>query len=755
MKNQIRKRILRILIFAVVFMLGGCNDKGEDSDGVRKSSEFSFLDEEISTWEDNKLDDLHAVINLRIRKLQPVEGEITGGRASFPCETGCVNIRDHITETGCWSDVYLLNFEGEEKSFTINPDAGRELDGCKFGLIGSKAGERGFSACNALNWGEESEALVFEFCELDESFQVIKSVQAELRFLDRNMYPHEVMTDEKGNYHLIYSDANYQKKYAVISSDGKVLLKDAGKKEGSEKYDYKLCPSEGGRVVLGVYLMPSATEWWFYEADLETGILQELPVSKDENIRKKMSNNSKVVTAIDDYRLAWCTSEGVYVCDSRSGDKKLAYKWSNHGIIMPFVKNLVSMKGNRIGILYVKGDEEEYLLLQETGEKSEIKSITFAVSTENKTAYQTAAAYFNKRFPIYNVDVTDEWDETNLLTRLGAGEGPVLVDTALTGFEELERFWQPLDGFLEQTGLSEELMPEALNFGKIGDVQYGLVRSFTIHTLIVSDTGTDNWDYGDFLRALENKEGVAPFSCWYIETPTDWRKLYFDVLCNGLEDSYYLNLEKKDTIFGTAEFDRVLNLSERARKCLPANSGEAIKDNLALCEVFDVWGFQQLVELRLRMEANGEHAIGYPTKEGAKHRLVASSPVVMRMTATEEEKKIAYTFLKLFLSKESILQSCESGFYVRNDTLEEQLANYEISVNKGGALFNMPPADTDKDMTLLRNLINKGIPQKAFPQSLEKVFAEEIGDYLSGMIDGKALADHLKSRVTLYLQENW
>ena len=77
------------------------------------------------------------------------------------------------------------------------------------------------------------------------------------------------------------------------------------------------------------------------------------------------------------------------------------------------------------------------MLLNQTTEREAINAITFAVSPSHENKFSAAAAYFNKNFPAYNVSIRTDWDETNLLTQLGAGSGPVIVDTALTGFE----FW--------------------------------------------------------------------------------------------------------------------------------------------------------------------------------------------------------------------------------------------------------------------------------------------------------------------------
>ena len=98
-------------------------------------------------------------------------------------------------------------------------------------------------------------------------------------------------------------------------------------------------------------------------------------------------------------------------------------------------------------------------------------------------------------------------------------------------------------------------------------------------------------------------------------------------------------------------------------------------------------------------------------------------------------------------------------FPVRRDVFDTRLKNYEATVEtmKMGGSYDpnyMPELDWDKDVTFLNDLIDNGIVQKSFPVGLQKVFDEELGDYLAGRIDGTALDEHLKSRVWLYLEES-
>ena len=754
MKVAKEKRICKLWILVISLLLCACNGKSVSGDNqgqtksedTKESQEIHFLEEVDIIREDNTLDEMYAVLNLPLKSMQIPEGANWAYGKNYVCETGCVRVRKYRMDSGNWSEVSIVTPEGEEKVWKSNADinSSNKQDYLRIGTI---SGKNGYVALEAYE--QNGIRCNYQICILDENFRKTNYVSAELSNVTKSSPADiEIMGDVNGCIHLIYYGSDSLRKYAVISQDGKVILEGAGEKELS------LCSYAKGEVALReAKALKTGWECWFFKADIETGTLKELAVSKDEGVRNKMAGFVLYASLVSEYRMALCKSDGLYLCDSREGKSKLIYKWSNHGMMIPTIKGMMAMSDGRIGILYEDANGLNYLVLQTTSEKKEITSITFAVSSDKKESYLLAAAYFNKRYPAYNVNVTDEWDEISLLTKLGAGDGPVLIDTALTGFEDLEKLWQPLDGFLEQTGLTEQLLPEALNFGKIGNAQYGIVRSFYIRTLVVSGQGPDYWDYESFLKALEETQGAAPFSYWYFDRTGDRREAFFDILSNGINDSYLLNLEEGSTIFGTTAFDRVVKLSENAKKCQPAENGKALRNGKALCEVVDLRGIQNVVELRMRMEANGERAIGYPTKEGAKHFLVADHPITMRVTATDEEKEIAYTFLKLLLSKDGLTSTYAGSFYVRKDTLDEQFENYELTV-KANESLNLPALDREKDTLLLNELIQDSTPKKSFPSSLQKVFDEEFGDYLSGRIDGKALSEHLKSRVTLWLQEN-
>lgn len=781
-----KKRICKAgaICLAAAFLLGSCHVKGKEpaeptqSGEANAETEFFFLEEVnasdetkpsesekpleegyeseteirygdwLTAWNDNTTDDYQAVMKQPLKKIK-VEGDLSGAGAVFVCENGCARQGMHTFSSykEDWSGANGITADGREYEIKIMVDperVGRQID-----LLAPISGRDGYVASFSER-GANGKQIKYWFYVLDANYQVIRSVQANMaegRQIDR------LLGDGEGNFHVICEDKS-KKAYAVISPEGEVLFEKEVTAVVSE-----LRAFGGGRVLLEeTENGQQAAVIRQGEANLGTGTFSELPVFQDETIKKKMAEYVYFVMPIDEWRLVWCAKEGILSYDSTSKELKTLYRWSNHGIVPNWVNDLTITNEGSIEMLYVDENEDglSYLKLEPTKEKKEIKSITFAVRPGNKEKFEQAAAFFQKKYPDYVIVVKDDYDETNLLTQLGAGDGPVLVDTSLTGFEELEKLWQPLDGFLEQAGLLDEIIPETLELGKIGGVTYGIVRDFQIQTLLIRDSGPRDWDYGGFLQALEDFDG-ATLTNRYVQSSADLRYRYFDILKNGYEDNYYFSANSGKTIFGTAEFERVVSLSKKALRCPPAEEGKALREGEVLCECGWVPSIMTAFKLRRRLEANGERAIGYPTKNGARHRLEAISPIAIRNTATQEDKQIAYTFLKVYLSKEA-METHDIFLPVRKDVLEDLFMEYQETVEneKLRGEYNpnsMPEIDWEKDVEFLYGLIRNSIAQRSFPTGLEQIFDEEFDDYLEGRIDGNALSNHVEKRVNLYLME--
>ena len=794
-KNRPFWRICLAVWLSASFVLAGCaggSGQGQEKAGgkwgfrnggstVMEDIDFSFLAEEETFWRDNSLDDLQGIVNRHL-ELEELEGEneyavgmsSTAKRGigygyALLSESGGFYVRDPGFDSRL-EDVLIegISASGEEISVRLK----EEVRGIK---VGSISGEKGYVAVYKQ---DQEDRASFCFYRLDENYQKSGEFQVEDVF-GRNDYIGRIMGDGKGNIHVIVtSSEGGSSRYVILSSGGKILFDQTYPKNSS------LCSLGDGRVGLQREILKQATfDHQFLEANLETGEIRELVLFDGTMIKNPKEKYASVATLKNEKELIWVGSQGIYHYDVGKGEETLVYQWKNHGIIPEGYFGMEYFKDGRLGILYLDTEGLNFLLLQPTEKKEEVQTLTIAISPKNRGIYEGAVTYFSKRHPEYTIILKDDYDPTSLLTQLGAGQGPIVIDTALTGFEELEKLWQPLDGFLEKSGISQELLPEALEFGKIGDRTYGLVTNFYIQTMLVKDGGLSDWDYEGFLNYVEKYEGDTVFSYNYLsflDGLPDFQQIFFDSLQNGLYDTYYMNLEEESLLFGTEQFDRVLQLSQKAKKGIHSTSTgvELMKGEVA-CEIYDAINFHMLAELRERVQEGDACLIGCPTKEGGRSFLMGGDPVVIRSTCTEEEKKVAYTFLRGMLTKEVQSAPIKSssgtfdkhGFPIRKDVLEKKFQEHDekaaidsIQSQWGKVSEEEYPElqmeavkeyqqKGQKDREFFWELLRRSTVRKSFPAALENVYLEELGEYMAGSIDEKMVSEHLQSRFRLYLEE--
>lgn len=750
---QTKRIVLFQMIIVLMLLLTGCHAKDgnvstaktENKDSSEDSLQYQFLEELDLTWKDNSLDELQAVFHIPVGEVKQ-EGENVFQTQYDIKEDKIVAFRNHLLTNykESWSGVSGITDSRETFSKVITVDTervGRQLD-----RIGPIAGGSGYVAYKYDL--DDSGICGHWFYVLDENFEKVSEFYSP-ELLDRNGLA-AIAVDGNGNLHVITSVG--KSSYVIFSPDGEKIF------ETTIEYhlfsDHQLYAKDDGRVIV---CCEDCNEWKFLEADIEKRTMNQLVELDFKTIQKiqTIRTMNHYTCMKSEKELLYCNDEGVYAYDVEKQKFNLVYKWANHGIVPQELKCVVAKEDGTVKVIYQDTEGIHYLLLKPKFEDTEMKTVIFAVTPEHKSIYTGAAAAFNKKYPTVNIVLKDDYEETPLLTQLGSGEGPVIIDTEITGFDALEKLWQPLDGYLEKSGLLQDLYPQALEFGQIGDTTYGIVTNFAIESLLVKDSDLLGWDYDGFLNAVEKCDGSV-FSYEFIFNPTDYRGYFLEYLSNGLEDNIYLNQKEGTVIFGTPEFKRLLTLAEKANPALPSDDGKILLEGKSLCEMLYISNVEQLVELRIRLESGEVYASGCPTKNGGKHLLEADAPIAIRSTATDEEKQIAYTFFKLLLSHDSAMSLTDNisiyteHFSVRKDILQEQFKTYEqvYEINRG------PAIDKEKDGILFEELLENSVVKKSFPADLQRVFDEEIGEYLDGEIPGELLDSRLKSRVGLYLDEN-
>ena len=296
-------------------------------------------------WKDNDLDCVKAVINRSVEIVNP-EDALDGGKACiFVCEGGCVLFKNHLFEDyrKNWSGITGVTTKGEETSHMVCTDPQHE--GLQIHELGPVSGKQGYVACRyVFKDGKPSE---FRIYELDGKFEKTREIQANLAMNELFEY---VMEDAKGYVHVAFWRENDCHSYMVVSPEGeKVLESDLGKGPG----EIRLCAFGGGRVaVCDTTYDGNEINRDFFEADLETGLLNRIAVLGDETVRGKMGEGLFAATLVNDDEIAWCDLTGVWLYVMENKDARLLYEWSKHEIDLHEIYDFTINGDGTIGLAY-------------------------------------------------------------------------------------------------------------------------------------------------------------------------------------------------------------------------------------------------------------------------------------------------------------------------------------------------------------------------------------------------------------------
>ena len=723
---------------------------GVDSQGLSVSA-GGILDPSavsVLAGKDNSLDIYSAAARVPLQTEKP-ENAIEGGRGSCLAASGVWHFQKHLFESPaeCWDELIFVTAEGkadseriplEDQLWAIGPAAGTD----HYVTLGEEARENGEGTRCVLMERDENAEKLREF--------PLDFMEGDISEVEESLLGFAV--DKSGAAHLIRnSEEGIQ--YLLVSQEGEILAECT---PAGGSYTRKLVTLYDGRVAL--LAGGSGGGVTLEHMDAETGRLVKLAAWE------KPEGNPWYVTLLDEENLLYADEEGIYRSGLSGKNPELLYRWSNHGILAHEVSAMQADGEGRIALIYSDSENENYLCLEPTTEEVEICEITMAVSSRAEV-YQWEVAEFNKRYPNCHIELVEYgWKDTALLTQLTAGKGPVLVDTFLVNFEDLEELWEPLDTVMEQLGVMEELLPAALELGRIGGTLYGMARDFDLSTVIALDPDLKGWDYDTFFRCVQDRPELEAVCNYYNFDGGGFNHL-IGLLNHGLEDSYYLVSDEET---GTMSFDsdRFRRFLEMAEKYFTGEEdvlvGSSLMEGRALCNAVSITRPGLVAAHRI---AFGEDAyyVGYPTGDGAAHFKEASSMLSIRRSATKEEKEAAAAFIALCLSYEGQSQAAkESNFRlsVRRDVLEEQIA---AMGKEQGHIFDSDlddvrlssDLDIERDRETLLDMIDQARPVREIPDELQDIIYEELTAYFAGGITEDMLIDHLESRVGLYLGERY
>lgn len=728
------------------------------------SAEEVFSSEILSEEEsgDNTLDEYTAAMHASLVPERP-EGELGGGqRYALGSSCGAV-FKKHLFNPveNCWDELKIVSDQGEENSIRL---AFREDSHNQAWGMGSIVGSEHFMMLDMDSSGDEGEGWKYSLLEIDATGQKVRTINMDFLSADGQEAPNKIMVDRLGNIHFITTYLGYnleneaaeQKNYYFIANNEGTLL---------AKYDYsgidtRLVALYDGRVAIYSQLTDdegitggSRLEY----ADTETG--KTVLLTEFGQDAPKPFSRDAYYTLWDEKTLLYADNQGLHFADLSGNMTGDVYLWSRHGIHFTRMEEIQIQENGRINLIYTDSKGEGNLLcLEPTQEQREIKEIVFAVPSNMKEIYSPSVVEFNKQYPAYHIELKTDYEETALLTQLMSGTGPVLVDTRLTGFDEHRELWMPLEGLFTGEEWEDVLIPKAMELGEIDGTLYGVVSSFRLQTVVTTEKATADWDYEAFLDGIENNASIQAI----FNGQNDIWSFMASFLIHGLEDNYLLNIQDGTTRFDSDEFRRVLRLA--AAYCNGKDNiepGESLLAGEVFCNTIDITRPEQIDLYRI-IYGEDINYIGYPTSNGSAHYIDSDSPLAIRDTATDEEKRVAGAFLQMLLSEEGQQESMKDPNFslsVRRDMLEEQIN--QINETTSAMAYGFPQItlgdnyDRESDTEMLYDLLEKAEPRKTFPRELNSILIEELGEYFAGTITEDILIERLTKRVELYLAEQY
>lgn len=743
------KKTAGMLIPVLVIVLGICGCATGNGGGVFSDSSKK----EAASKEDAAENSYISVVKAQL-VAERGEEEVGNGKSScFLGEGKAYRFIDYYLEP--WNESYteIVTADSQEALHSWKSPFGEPGYG-KTGYIvgaGHIAGSDGFVTLSFQYPESEGEEFRYSIEKRSANGDIVDSI--ELDYLSSSEFSEVAETiavDRDGYLHMAGApDVDSRMDYQVVSPEGELLHT-----KSFVQYRFvRLITLPDGRIACDSREHKGGDQYHHLVEWIDTRTGEEDLLFEYDECSEDGKESIQAINVFDEERLIYSTANGVFLCDYSFRERNRLCTWANQGFANPMVVQISAAQDGSISVLLMYRRSLFFLILEPVPD--DVFEIELATSYGG-TIYYEAVAKFNRRYPQYNIVIREDYDRTALLTRLIAGDGPVLIGSDLVPFEEQKKLWEPLDTVYEESGILDSLNPAAVSLASIDGSLYGIVSDFFISTL-ATGAAEEDWDYDTFVKCVENGGELQYIVDNALGGSNVWIALsLFD---NGPEDSFYLNADGEPE-FDTQEFRKVLNLIDTYG---PDNASvpfvEGLRERRVLCNNIHIFHPQDLYFYR---EAYGEGVklAGFPHADGARHRLRSYHILAMRKTASETEKEIAAEFMKMLLSYDTQLaMSKDDNFQlsVRTDVLNEQIDSIvegtRLSAPCFDGVFYLEEPDSEGIRKELLELIEKSAPWSENSDSYKDILSEEFHEYFSGKITEDMLINHLNNRVGLYFKE--
>lgn len=574
-------------------------------------------------------------------------------------------------------------------------------------------------------------------------------------FLTEDSQTEEILMDEAGYAHLLMSGNGNSDDllYRIVDQAGNVAY--------SQDYEKKL--------FFGFIATPDNEVAFDIKTDEFSGTHEVFVFDIDASEPKILFTYTEsgetpilAINVVDANSLIYMNKSGIYISDYKFEKAEEVFNWQSNGILHPSFPKASSVKIDEDGRIYAfAGDygNQTYLVL-EKGD-TEIRTVKLAVLGDSDF-YAEAVAGFNRMHPDMKLAIEHYgWeDKTSFYTKMIAGEAPVLIDKSMFSLAEVTEYLEPLDELFDTEELN--IIRESVkNLGRINGKIYAAPCDCYIDTL-ASDKRNHEWDYKAFIQSVIDSKTVKSIYNNYWNLGKAYVATYF--FDNGNLDSLYFEPDGKTPKFNTDEVRKVIGIIDNyGDDSLPQSFIAGLKDGTMLCERIQIRTPKELIAFH-DLYGDNIDLVGYPGKEGARHYLCSNNMITVLKNASQEDKHIAFEFIKYILSEELQNKMALKGqriffnFSVRDDVFKQQVEAIDgeeyVTANFTPNDYRIPK-ETDKAALIeeIENIMAGAYIRLDADSEYSTILYEEFYDYYSGKIAMDELIRNLESRLKIYIME--
>lgn len=458
---------------------------------------------------------------------------------------------------------------------------------------------------------------------------------------------------------------------------------------------------------------------------------------------------------------------GLYEFDIQKQELTRLLKWSDSGLEGKWINRLAFLKDGRILLTCfgAGGSGKRVLVLTKKAIEDPLEKQQLVIGAlYSNPKMETAVINFNRSSEEYQVIIRDysggeaisrEDAWIRLSSEIAAGQAPDLL--VLNQLPEPEAYFKKgmfldLTPYLESsTLLKKENYPQQIlsMYAFEGGIM-GIPESFSLQTLMGKEELLGDrigWTVEDMMDFAGEHKAVRLIG----------KNTKEDILNCCLAFSYETFVAKEGTEcrFRSPEFIKILEFAASFPENgdAPADTGrltEQLRDGELLLMDASFSGIQGYVYNSLLFGGEQVTCIGFPAPEGTIGCWITPCNEVYGILASSQHSQGAWEFIEAWLAGALTLADSTSGFPSDRQKLEQELnKGLDEDYMTGQGLR----AVSHKELEALKSLIEQAQCFRSHDRAVAEIIQEETADYLSSIRTSQETAEHIQSRVELYLQE--